>query len=66
MEDKRRKSAESIKNSLEDLLEIDQAYKGLLEVNQMHKMASKDTKDGRMFRKTETKIEKRQIREGIT
>ena len=31
----------------------------------MHKMASEDTKDGRMFRKTETKIEKR-LRERIT
>ena len=64
-EGKGRKSAELIKNCLEDLLEIDQVYKDLLEVNQMHKMASEDTKDGRMFRKTETKIEKR-LREGIT
>ena len=55
-EDKGRKSAELMKNSLEDLLEI----------NQVYKIFSDDTRDGIMFREIETRIGKRQIREGVT
>ena len=32
----------------------------------MHKMVSEGMKDGRMLRESETKSEKREIREGIT
>ena len=47
-------------------MKIDQVHKELVDINQMHKMVSEGMKDGRMLRETETKSEKREIREGIT
>ena len=55
-EDKGRKSAELIKNSLEDVLEIDQ----------VHKMISDNTRDSRIFREIGVRFGKRQTREGVT
>ena len=59
------KSAALIKNSLEDLLEIDQMHKDLLEIDQVYKMLSDYTRDSRIFREIETRIGNIQIREGI-
>ena len=54
--DKGRESADLIKKSLEDLLEIDQ----------VQKMTTYSTRDGKIFREIGIRIGKRQIRGGVT